>query len=138
MWMLQPHNYSQAVLPNLYNVAYRRQPAYKGMGHGGFGQDSSVPITFFGQNAGGGTTDIFQPQGPQLPGSVLPSPEAIITPAGGGTPSVTSLNIPAIYGAPAPTNGTAPPTTTGLFSGTTGLILIGASVLVLLLIMRRR
>lgn len=30
--MLQPHNYSQIMRRNLYNVAYRRSGAYKGMG----------------------------------------------------------------------------------------------------------
>lgn len=31
-WMLQPKNYTQIARPNLYNVAYRRVGAYKGMG----------------------------------------------------------------------------------------------------------
>ena len=31
-WMLQPHNYTQVIRPNLYNVAYRRVGTYKGMG----------------------------------------------------------------------------------------------------------
>lgn len=39
-WMLQPHNYSQLIRPNLYRVDYRRVGAYKGMG--GLGQDTSL------------------------------------------------------------------------------------------------
>lgn len=31
-WMLQPKSYTQIARPNLYNVAYRRVGAYKGMG----------------------------------------------------------------------------------------------------------
>lgn len=31
-WMLQPHNYSQIIRPNLYRVDYRRVGAYQGMG----------------------------------------------------------------------------------------------------------
>jgi hypothetical protein len=31
-WILQPHNYTQAIRPNYYRVAYRRTGAYKGMG----------------------------------------------------------------------------------------------------------
>ena len=31
-YMLQPKNYTQIARPNLYNVAYRRVGAYKGMG----------------------------------------------------------------------------------------------------------
>jgi hypothetical protein len=31
-WMLQPKNYIATMRPNLYNVAYRRVGAYKGMG----------------------------------------------------------------------------------------------------------
>jgi hypothetical protein len=31
-WMLQPKNYTQAIRPNLHNMAYRRIGAYKGMG----------------------------------------------------------------------------------------------------------
>jgi hypothetical protein len=31
-WLLQPKNYTQIARPNLYNVAYRRVGAYKGMG----------------------------------------------------------------------------------------------------------
>jgi hypothetical protein len=31
-WMLQPHNYGQALSRNLYNVGYRRTATYKGMG----------------------------------------------------------------------------------------------------------
>ena len=34
-YMLQPHNYTQIVRPNLYNVAYKRTGAYKGMGRMG-------------------------------------------------------------------------------------------------------
>jgi hypothetical protein len=30
-WMLQPHNYGQALNRNLYNVGYRRTATYKGM-----------------------------------------------------------------------------------------------------------
>lgn len=33
-WMLQPHNYAQALRPNLYRVDYKRNAAYKGMGRG--------------------------------------------------------------------------------------------------------
>jgi hypothetical protein len=35
-YMLKPHNYSQVMRPNLYNVNYGRVGAYKGMG--GLGQ----------------------------------------------------------------------------------------------------
>ena len=31
-WLLQPKSYTQIARPNLYNVAYRRVGAYKGMG----------------------------------------------------------------------------------------------------------
>lgn len=31
-WTLQPRSYMQAIRPNLYNIAYRRTGAYKGMG----------------------------------------------------------------------------------------------------------
>ena len=43
-WMLQPHNMTQIVRPNLYRVDYGRVGAYKGMG--GLGQDvTDLPIT---------------------------------------------------------------------------------------------
>lgn len=41
-WMLQPHNWRQAVRPNLYNVGYGRTLAYKGMG--ALGQRVPIPI----------------------------------------------------------------------------------------------
>lgn len=31
-WMLQPHNYTQTLRPNFYNIAYGRVGTYKGMG----------------------------------------------------------------------------------------------------------
>src|SRR5215475_2172986 len=31
-WILQPHNWTQALQRNLYNVGYRRNQVYKGMG----------------------------------------------------------------------------------------------------------
>lgn len=43
-WMLQPHNYTQVIRPNLYNVDYRRVGAYKGMGGlNGFGAATCDP-----------------------------------------------------------------------------------------------
>lgn len=44
-WMLQPHNYAQAVSPNHYNVAYRRTATYKGIGMHGLGQVACDPTT---------------------------------------------------------------------------------------------
>ena len=38
-WMLQPHNWSQAIRPNYYNIGYRRSGTYKGMGALGQGCD---------------------------------------------------------------------------------------------------
>jgi hypothetical protein len=67
-WMLQPHNWTQAIRPNLYNVDYRRVGAYKGMGG------------FMGR--GLGQTDCAWPDCPDvmtagqiaaLPGTVGPS-----------------------------------------------------------------
>lgn len=34
-WILQPHNWGQALEKNLYNVGYRRTGIYKGMGQMG-------------------------------------------------------------------------------------------------------
>lgn len=34
-WILQPHNWGQALQKNLYNVGYRRNAMYKGMGQMG-------------------------------------------------------------------------------------------------------
>ena len=48
-WMLQPRNYTQILKPNLYNVAYRRVGAYKGMG--GLGQSTSS-ISYLGDYSG--------------------------------------------------------------------------------------
>lgn len=43
-WTLQPRSYMQAIRPNLYNIAYRRTGAYKGMGWLGQGE-STTPVT---------------------------------------------------------------------------------------------
>ena len=42
-WTLQPRSYMQAIRPNLYNLAYRRTGAYKGLGW--LGQTDSVSTT---------------------------------------------------------------------------------------------
>jgi len=41
-WMLQPHNYGQALSRNLYNVGYRRTATYKGME--GLGQSNILDV----------------------------------------------------------------------------------------------
>jgi hypothetical protein len=65
-WMLQPHSYTQIIRPNLYNVAYRRVGAYKGMG--GLGQGCTDPTNPACVNPAG--TDIYQLTGPG--GQLLP------------------------------------------------------------------
>ena len=44
-FLLQPHNWGQAIRPNLYNVDYRRVGAYKGMGAYLAGLGQADPIT---------------------------------------------------------------------------------------------
>ena len=78
-WMLQPHNYTQALRPNLYNVSYRRTGTYKGLGRWrhGMGQATST-----------------------ICGSCDPTTDPICAAACAGTP-VTSLPVSG-YGSQSP------------------------------------
>ena len=60
-WTLQPRSYMQVIRPNLYNLAYRRTGAYKGMGS--LGQVEVPPP---------GTTGGPCPGSPGCPGYVDP------------------------------------------------------------------
>ena len=72
-WTLQPRSYMQAIRPNFYSVAYKRNGAYKGMGWlgqepSGFWLDGApTPLSVPGQVTGGSC-----PSSPGCPGYVNP------------------------------------------------------------------
>jgi hypothetical protein len=93
-WMLQPHNYTQVIRPNLYNVAYRRVGAYKGMG--GLGQTPPPPQYTY-------CSDVSCANyGPTQPGdNVVPylAPQNIPQlPLGYGVTPGTTFNLPSVAG----------------------------------------
>jgi hypothetical protein len=61
-WSLQPHNYTQAIRPNDYRVAYRRTGAYKGMGQ------ESQSVTFPWDTPASDSVPCLPGAGPLQPG----------------------------------------------------------------------